>query len=471
MLHRPPTAWQHYRGAILGGIGIITVQTALIAALLVHRSRRRAAEEQGRDLTRRLLTAHEDERRRLARELHDDLSQRLARLAIDAGQMEQRLQTVNEESVTPSVSDGLAQLSDDVHALSYQLHPSLIEDLGLVEALQTECERFSESEGIPVTLETTALEAELIPESSLCLYRIAQEALRNASRHAGASHVTMSLARVNGEVCLEVTDDGAGFEPSELPARASLGHASMKEGPSGPRPASDPEQPRPRNHDRGLRAREGVDRVSRPRVLLADDHQMVAEGLKNLLTPEFDLVGVVQDGRALVSAARKLRPDVIVADITMPRLSGIEALEELKKGDPGVKLVFLTMHRQVAYARRALKAGASGFVLKHSASKELVLAIRAALDGQTFITPALAKEIRQPWNADLSGKPAAALTRRQREVVQLLAEGKTAKEIADVLGVSTRTVEFHKYEMMQSLGIQNSAELIHFAIKHGIVQI
>jgi DNA-binding NarL/FixJ family response regulator len=211
--------------------------------------------------------------------------------------------------------------------------------------------------------------------------------------------------------------------------------------------------------------------VSRPRVLLADDHQMVAEGLKNLLTPEFDLVGVVQDGRALVSAARKLRPDVIVADITMPRLSGIEALEELKKDDPGVKLVFLTMHRQVAYARRALKAGASGFVLKHSASKELVLAIRAALDGQTFITPALAKEIRRPWNADPSGKPAAALTRRQREVVQLLAEGKTAKEIADVLGVSTRTVEFHKYEMMQSLGIQNSAELIHFAIKHRIVQI
>jgi signal transduction histidine kinase len=229
VLHRPPTAWQQHRGAILGGIGIMTVQTALIAALLVHRSRRRAAEEQGRDLTRRLLTAHEDERRRLARELHDDLSQRLARLAIDAGQMEQRLQTVDEESATPSVSDGLAQLSDDVHALSYKLHPSLIEDLGLVEALQAECERFSESEGIPVTLETTALEVKLTPESSLCLYRIAQEALRNASRHAGASQVTMSLAPMNGEVRLEVSDDGVGFEPSELPARASLGHASMKE--------------------------------------------------------------------------------------------------------------------------------------------------------------------------------------------------------------------------------------------------
>jgi DNA-binding NarL/FixJ family response regulator len=198
---------------------------------------------------------------------------------------------------------------------------------------------------------------------------------------------------------------------------------------------------------------------------------MLAEGLKNLLTPEFELVGVVEDGRALVEAARKLRPDVIVADITMPRLSGIEALAELKKSDPGVKVVFLTMHRQLAYARRALKAGAAGFVLKHSAPKELVLAIRSALDGETFVTPALAGEIRELRKADRSSKGVTALTPRQREVLQLLAEGKPAKEIGDILGVSIRTVEFHKYEMMQSLGIQNSAELIHFAIKQGIVQI
>ena len=211
--------------------------------------------------------------------------------------------------------------------------------------------------------------------------------------------------------------------------------------------------------------------MRRPRVLLADDHRMVSEGLQNLLTPDFELVGVVEDGRALVEAARKLRPDVIVADISMPRLSGIEALVELKKDDPEVKLVFLTMHRQVAYARRALKAGASGFVLKHSASKELVLAIRAALAGETFITPFLAGEIRELRKADRSRKGVTALTPRQREVLQLLAEGKHAKEIGDILGVSTRTVEFHKYEMMQTLGIQNSAELIHFAIKQGIVQI
>lgn len=208
-------------------------------------------------------------------------------------------------------------------------------------------------------------------------------------------------------------------------------------------------------------------------MLLADDHQIVAEGLKGLLTPEFELLGVVKDGRELVKEAKKLRPDVIVADITMPRLNGIDALEQLKKNDPRVRVVFLTMHREVAYARRALEAGASGFVLKHSAPDELVMAIRAALNGQKYITPVLAGEVLASVQKDpeSSKDPVASLTPRQREILQLLAEGKTAKEIATILDISTRTVEFHKYEMMQAAGIHNSAELIHFAIKHGIVEI
>jgi DNA-binding NarL/FixJ family response regulator len=213
--------------------------------------------------------------------------------------------------------------------------------------------------------------------------------------------------------------------------------------------------------------------MSRPRVLLADDHRMVAEGLKGLLAPEFELLGVVEDGRALVSEAKKLRPDVIVADITMPHLNGIDALEQLKQFDPRVKVVFLTMHREVVYARRALEAGAYGFVLKHSAPDELIMAIRAALNGQKYITPALAGDLLESMQNDptASKDPLSSLTPRQREILQLLAEGKTAKEISSVLGISTRTVEFHKYEMMQSLGIHTSAELVHFAIKHGIVEI
>ena len=213
--------------------------------------------------------------------------------------------------------------------------------------------------------------------------------------------------------------------------------------------------------------------MKRPRVLLADDHRLIAEGLKSLLSTDFDVVGVVEDGRALVEAAKKLRPDVIVADISMPHLNGIDALLRMKKDDKSVRVVFLTMHPEVAYARRALDAGALGYVLKHSAPAELTAAVRAAMDGKTYLSPAVAGDVltamkQKPGQAT---DPASSLTPRQREILQLLAEGRSAKEIGDTLQVSARTVEFHKYQMMQTLGLHSSAELVHFALKHGIVPI
>jgi len=212
--------------------------------------------------------------------------------------------------------------------------------------------------------------------------------------------------------------------------------------------------------------------MSRARVLLADDHRLVTEGLKRILTAEFDLVGIVEDGRALIAATKTLRPDVIVSDITMPNLNGIETLEELKKIDPGVRMVFLTMHRDVTYARRALEAGAYGFVLKHSAPEELIMAVRAALEGRTFITSMLAGEVLDSMRSGQSPvvDQAGSLTLRQREILRLLAEGLSAKQMAQKLGISQRTVEFHKYRMMETLGAKTSSDLIHFAIKHGIVE-
>jgi DNA-binding NarL/FixJ family response regulator len=200
---------------------------------------------------------------------------------------------------------------------------------------------------------------------------------------------------------------------------------------------------------------------------------MVAEALKSLLTPEFELLDVVEDGRALIAAASKLRPDVIVADITMPHLNGLDALPQLKKDNPDVKVVFLTMHKDVAYARRALESGGSAFVLKHSAPAELVDAIHAALDGKTYLTPALAGDVLRSMRRDPeeTGNPVALLTPRQREILQLLAEGRSTKEIGAALEISTRTVEFHKYQMMESLDLHSNADLVHFAIKHGIVAI
>lgn len=213
--------------------------------------------------------------------------------------------------------------------------------------------------------------------------------------------------------------------------------------------------------------------MSRPRVLLADDHRMVAEGLKALLTPVFDLVGVVEDGRALLRETAALQPDVVVTDITMPGLSGIEALARLREEHPAVRVIVLTMHQDVAYARRALALGASGYVLKHAAPEELVLAIRAALAGRTFLSPELTSLLLQAAGRDPSQAqdPVAAMTPRQREVLRLFAEGRTAKEIGSELGISARTVETHKYELMRTLGVKTSAELVHFAIRHGIVEI
>jgi DNA-binding NarL/FixJ family response regulator len=213
--------------------------------------------------------------------------------------------------------------------------------------------------------------------------------------------------------------------------------------------------------------------VTRSRVLLADDHHMMTEGLVRLLGDEFELVSVVDNGRDMVAAAKNLRPDVIVADISMPILNGIDALAQLKADNPEVKVVFLTMHHDAHYARRALEAGAVGYVLKHSAHVELMMAIRAALSGNTFVTPTLSAKIfqmtRRPPAAD--GDPTRAVTERQREILQLLAEGCSAKIIAHTLGISARTVEFHKYNMMEAFNLRSSAELILFAIKRGIVSV
>jgi DNA-binding NarL/FixJ family response regulator len=212
--------------------------------------------------------------------------------------------------------------------------------------------------------------------------------------------------------------------------------------------------------------------MRRARVLLADDHRIVAEGLKSLLEEEYELLAVVEDGRQLVETAKRLRPDVIVADITMPHLNGIDALAQLKLDNPDVRVVFLTMHKDAAYARRALEAGACGYALKHSARAELFLAVRAALEGKMFITPTLAGEVfRDMKNNTQPADPVAALTPRQREILQLFAEGCSTKEIGSRLDISPRTVEFHKYQLMSSLKLQSSAELIHFAIKNGIVAI
>ena len=211
--------------------------------------------------------------------------------------------------------------------------------------------------------------------------------------------------------------------------------------------------------------------MNRPRILMADDHRIVAEGLRSLLEPEFELVEIVDDGAQMVEAAKRLSPDVILADITMPRLNGLEALEQLRRVNCRAKVVFLTMHKDATYAARALRAGASGFVLKHSASSELVAAIRESLLGRKYVTPAVAEKLkeRSASRSRNAAEGVSDLTPRQREVLQLFAEGRSAKEVAKSLHISTRTAENHKARIMRLLGLSTTADLVQYALRHQII--
>jgi DNA-binding NarL/FixJ family response regulator len=208
--------------------------------------------------------------------------------------------------------------------------------------------------------------------------------------------------------------------------------------------------------------------MKKPRLILADDHRIVLEGLRGILEDEFEIAGVVADGRSLVAEAGRLAPDAVVADISMPGLNGIEAARRIRRADERIRVVFLTMHSEASYAAAALEAGASGFVLKHSAPQELITAIREALQGRTYVPPAIAKELAGAGRKGPPG-PDGALSPRQREVLQLLAEGKSTKEAASVLNISPRTAEFHKYRMMEQLRIKTTAELVQYAVRHGLL--
>lgn len=207
-----------------------------------------------------------------------------------------------------------------------------------------------------------------------------------------------------------------------------------------------------------------------PRAILADDHTLVTEALHGLIAPQFDVVAKVADGHALLASVLALKPDVVVVDIAMPLLNGLEACRQIKGKIPGVKIVFLTMNEDPELAVEAVRSGASGYVLKKSAASELLQAMQLAIRGKSYVTPQIARGMQDCFIRNPQGTShPRSLTARQREVVQLLAEGKSMKEAADVLNVAPRTVAFHKYRIMQDLGFKTNADLIQFAVKNRIV--
>ena len=213
-----------------------------------------------------------------------------------------------------------------------------------------------------------------------------------------------------------------------------------------------------------------MEKTHRPRVLIADDHTLVAEACSKLLEPEFNVVGVVGDGRALLRAVPQLRPDVIVLDIGMPLLNGLDAGEQVKQAVPRVKLIYLTMNQDAELASEAFRRGASGYLLKTGAASELAVAVRSALKGKTHVSPQIVREMKPTLSRTGKSLPRPRITPRQREVLQLLAEGRTMKEVANVLALTPRTVAYHKYRIMEVLRLKSNAELVQYAIRSRMIQ-
>jgi DNA-binding NarL/FixJ family response regulator len=213
--------------------------------------------------------------------------------------------------------------------------------------------------------------------------------------------------------------------------------------------------------------------MKRSRVLIADDHSMVIDGLRALLEPEYEVVGAVNDGRAVLPEVRRLRPDVVVIDISMPLLNGLDCARQLRDAGCTAKMLILTMHPDATLAQEALAAGASGYVLKSSPGSELKAALGDVLRGRIYLSPAVTRDMDEVMGrmTSIHEDVWARLTPRQREVLQLLAEGKSHKEVANVLNISVKTAEYHKYAILDKLGLKTNAELVQYAIRHGIIAV
>ena len=210
--------------------------------------------------------------------------------------------------------------------------------------------------------------------------------------------------------------------------------------------------------------------MTRTRILIADDHELVVQAFKNLLTTSYDIVGTVTDGQALVRAADTLAPEIILVDLTMPQLNGLDAIERIRAQRPRIRLIALTQQEDSDTAAEAIRRGASGYVLKSSAPTELFEAIEEVLKGKIYVSPKIARAPSAVFATEaLRATRGSALTLRQREVLQLLAEGKSMKEAAHVLNVTPRTIAFHKYSMMEQLDLKTTAELVQYAVTQGII--
>ena len=377
-----------------------------------------------------------------------------------------------------------ARSLEDIRRIAIELRPEALDDLGLQSALAVLCERFGERFGLQIRQQLGQALPELSHEAELVVYRVAQEALTNVARHSGADVADLTLTPESGVLTLTVTDDGDGlpdgYEPGTgmrgMRERATLIGANLMID-QDPQAGGMPGAPRGADGERAGRDPDG-ERAMTPlktRVLLADDHALVRRGLRLVLDAEPDLEVVAETGDGAEAVQRALEPEVDLAilDISMPRMTGLQAARELHRRRPELRILMLSMHQNERYLYEALKAGASGYVLKTVADRDLVEACRAAMRGEKFLYPGA----MTPLISDLlhgARNDAAVredpLTPRETEIVKLIAESYSTKEIAEALVISEKTVDRHRTNILEKLGMHDRVELTRYAIRHGLVE-
>lgn len=434
----------------------------------------------------RALSAQEAERRRVAQELHDEVGQTLTAVLLE-------LKRVADHAPEPlrgelrQVQEITRGSLDEIRRIARRLRPGVLEELGLVSALTALITETPTPDGLTIRRRMGKDLPELGAEAELVVYRIAQEALTNTVRHARATRLELSLrrSRRSGTAHPRRRPRPRGCPGGGGPAwyartrSADRGRGLPRSGAAG-RHRSTSRCARPERKQVTMPTSPSIAMPSRgatapTRILLADDHALVRRGVRLILDGEPDLTVVAEagDGAEAIEMARAERPDLVILDIAMPRLTGLQAARELSRVMPGLRILMLTMYDNEQYFFEALKAGAAGYVLKSVADRDLVEACRAAMRDEPFLYPgAVTALIRNFLDRAKDGEdlPARAITEREEEILKLVAEGHSSKEIAELLVISVKTVERHRANLLQKLGLRDRLELTRYAIRAGLIE-
>ena len=435
-----------------------------------------------RRLAAQVISAQDEERARVARELHDSTAQILTAVMLQLGAAAREADSAPLTARIATLRELAAEALEEVRTLSHTMHPRILDDLGFVAALEWLARQTRGQTASEVVVRAEAAAAPIPGPLASVLYRVAQEALRNAVRHADARRVELSVRHEPGQVVLEVADDGAGFDVTRAEERRpGMGLFSMRERVAlvNGRLARD-ERAGPghaRRGDGSTHDLRSVAAMSNIRVVLVDDHTIVRTGLKAVLgaAPEIEVVGEASSGREATALLAGLTADVVVMDVSMADGDGIAATRAITRDrhDPPRVLV-LTMHAEEAYLEAVLEAGATGYLTKSTADRELVEAVRTVARGQRYVQPAAERVLAQGAQRREEHASDRArfgrLTDREREVMQLIAEGYTAPEIGEQLSISPKTVDTYKQRINDKLGLTHRADYVRLALKLGLLQ-